>query len=58
MKLKDFPKYELSGINRHINISRCVPQPNISLHLKNIYKEKELDLPSTTEVFSVVEMEG
>ena len=31
---------------------------NISLHLKNIYKEKELDEPSTTEVFSVVEMEG
>jgi len=26
MKLKDFPKYELSGINRHINISRCATQ--------------------------------
>ncbi|MDX2509227.1 MAG: RhuM family protein [Desulfobacterales bacterium] len=31
---------------------------NISLHLKNIYKEKELDEPSTTEVFSVVQTEG
>jgi hypothetical protein len=28
---------------------------NISLHLKNIYKEKELDEPSTTEEFSVVQ---
>ena len=27
MKLKDFPKYELSGINRFVNISRYVPQP-------------------------------
>ena len=31
---------------------------NISLHLKNIYKEKELDGSSTTELFSVVEIEG
>ena len=31
---------------------------NISLHLKNIYKEKELDESSTTEVFSVVQIEG
>ena len=31
---------------------------NISLHLKNIYKEKELDESSTTEVFSVVQNEG
>ncbi len=31
---------------------------NISLHLKNIYKEKELDKSSTTEVFSVVQIEG
>jgi hypothetical protein len=31
---------------------------NISLHLKNIYKEKELDESSTTEVFSVVQFEG
>jgi len=31
---------------------------NISLHLKNIYKEKELDKYSTTEVFSVVQTEG
>ena len=31
---------------------------NISLHLKNIYKEKELDESSTTEVFSVVQTEG
>ncbi|PKM81032.1 MAG: cell filamentation protein Fic [Firmicutes bacterium HGW-Firmicutes-14] len=31
---------------------------NISLHLKNIYKEKELDEKSTTEEFSVVQREG
>ena len=31
---------------------------NISLHLKNIYKEKELDQNSTTEDFSVVQKEG
>ena len=31
---------------------------NISLHLKNIYKEKELDKVSTTEDFSVVQNEG
>jgi hypothetical protein len=35
----------------------CTPD-NISLHLKNIYKEKELDTNSTTEDFSVVENEG
>ena len=31
---------------------------NISLHLKNIYKEKELDEDLTTEDFSVVRQEG
>ncbi|MEK7533735.1 MAG: virulence RhuM family protein [Patescibacteria group bacterium] len=31
---------------------------NISLHLKNIYNEKELDQSSTTEDFSVVQKEG
>ncbi|MCX6726190.1 MAG: virulence RhuM family protein [Candidatus Shapirobacteria bacterium] len=31
---------------------------NISLHLKNIYKEKELDQRSTTEDFSAVQKEG
>ena len=31
---------------------------NISLHLKNIYKEKELDQRSTAEDFSVVQKEG
>jgi hypothetical protein len=31
---------------------------NISLHLKNIYQEKELDENSTTEDFSVVQTEG
>ena len=31
---------------------------NISLHLKNIYNEKELDEKSTTEDFSVVRQEG
>ena len=31
---------------------------NISLHLKNIYKEGELDKSSTTEDFSVVQNEG
>jgi hypothetical protein len=31
---------------------------NISLHLKNIYKENELDQVSTSEEFSVVQKEG
>lgn len=31
---------------------------NISLHLKNIYKEEELDENSTTEFFSIVQNEG
>ena len=31
---------------------------NISLHLKNIYKEKELDESATAEDFSVVLIEG
>ncbi len=31
---------------------------NISLHLKNIYKEKEIVKSATTEVFSVVQTEG
>ena len=31
---------------------------NVSLHLKNIYKEKELDENRTTEDFSVVRQEG
>ena len=31
---------------------------NISLHLKNIYKEKELDEKATTEDFSVVQQEA
>ncbi len=31
---------------------------NISLHLKNIYREKELALEATTEEFSVVQKEG
>jgi len=31
---------------------------NISLHLKNIYKEKELDESATAEDFSVVQTEG
>jgi len=35
----------------------CTPD-NISLHLKNIYKENELDEKSTTEDFSVVQKEG
>lgn len=31
---------------------------NISLHLKNIYSEKELDQKATNEEFSVVQQEG
>lgn len=31
---------------------------NVSLHLKNIYKDMELDKNSTTENFSVVQKEG
>jgi hypothetical protein len=35
----------------------CTPD-NISLHLKNIYQEKELDQAATNEDFSVVQKEG
>ena len=35
----------------------CTPD-NISLHLKNIYKEQELDETATAEDFSVVQTEG
>ena len=31
---------------------------NISLHLKNIFQEKELDKSSTVEFFSVVRKDG
>ena len=31
---------------------------NISLHLKNIFHEEELDETATTEIFSVVQREG
>ncbi len=31
---------------------------NISLHLKNIYNEEELDVEATTEFFSLVQKEG
>jgi len=31
---------------------------NISLHLKNLYQEREIDKESTTEEFSVVQEEG
>lgn len=31
---------------------------NVSLHLKNIYKSKEVDQKSTIEEFSVVQKEG
>ena len=31
---------------------------NISLHLKNIYKDEELDVEATTEKISVVRKEG
>lgn len=31
---------------------------NVSLHLKNIYKEEELTEEATTEIFSVVQKEG
>jgi len=31
--LKDVPKQELTGINRHINISRSVPQPDVQVML-------------------------
>lgn len=36
---------------------QCTPD-NVSLHLKNIYEEGELELQSTTEEFSVVRQEG
>lgn len=31
---------------------------NVSLHLKNIYQDKELSEEATTEDFSVVQQEG
>ncbi|MDA3898556.1 MAG: hypothetical protein PF482_20645 [Desulfobacteraceae bacterium] len=31
---------------------------NVSLHLKNIYKDRELDESATAEDFSVVQREG
>ena len=36
------------------NLFDCTTD-NISLHLKNIYKEEKLDEKSTTEIFSVVQ---
>jgi len=36
----------------------AVSTDNVSLHLKNIYKEDELDLQATTEESSVVQQEG
>ena len=39
LNLKDVPKHMLTGINRHINISRYVPQPVIEPEkLKNMVK--------------------
>ena len=35
----------------------CSPD-NIGLHLKNIYREKELNEDATTEDFSVIQIEG
>ena len=39
------------------NLFDCTTD-NISLHLKNIYKEKELEEEATTELFSIVQNEG
>lgn len=39
------------------NLFGC-SKDNISLHLKNIYEEGELEAPATTEDFSVVRLEG
>ena len=39
---------------RMAELFSCTPD-NISLHLKNIYKEKELDEKATAEDFSVVQ---
>ena len=39
------------------NLFDCTTD-NISLHLKNIYKEEELEEEATTELFSIVQNEG
>ena len=39
------------------NLFDCTTD-NISLHLKNIYKEEELEKEATTELFSIVQNEG
>ena len=39
------------------NLFECTTD-NISLHLKNIYKEEELEEEATTELFSIVQNEG
>lgn len=39
------------------NLLDCTTD-NISLHLKNIYKEEELEEEATTELFSIVQNEG
>ncbi len=42
---------------RMADLFGCSPD-NVSLHLKNIYREKELDPKATAEEFSVVQKEG
>ena len=66
--------YQLENTNVYVNVifkeeTFWMPQrvmaelfdcttDNISLHLKNIYKEEELDAEATTEFFSIVQNEG
>ena len=57
--------YQIEGTNICVNVMfkamanlfDCTTD-NISLHLKNIYKEEELEEEATTELFSIVQNEG
>ena len=55
--------YQLENTNVYVNVffkeeTFDCTSDNISLHLKNIYKEEELEEGATTEFFSVVQNEG
>ncbi|MBU0705645.1 virulence RhuM family protein [Patescibacteria group bacterium] len=59
VKLEVFLKNETLWLTQKMmaELFDCTPD-NISLHLKNIYSEKELDEKRTSEEFSVVQNEG
>jgi len=57
--LQHYRKYFVTGLSqkRMAELFECSTD-NISLHLKNIYNDGELDETTTTEDFSVVRQEG